>query len=101
MSALQPLYDKMGTGVCPLSCNGVDIKCCTDMTETKSSVKSQIDAAKAEIEKCTKEMETLKEERDKVLSELSLAEKKTKMQTEIESMKKRFRKRLKNRKWKS
>ena len=58
------------------------------MTETKSSVKSQIDAAKAEIEKCTKEMETLKEERDKVLSELSLAEKKTKMQTEIESMEK-------------
>lgn len=88
VSALQPLYDKMGTGVCPLSCNGVDIKCCTDMTETKSSVKSQIDAAKAEIEKCTKEMETLKEERDKVLSELSLAEKKTKMQTEIESMEK-------------
>lgn len=33
-------------------------------------------------------METLKEERDKVLSELSLAEKKTKMQTEIESMEK-------------
>lgn len=33
-------------------------------------------------------METLKEERDKVLSELSLAEKKTKMQTEIESMQK-------------
>lgn len=58
------------------------------MTETKSSVKGQIDAAKAEIEKCTKKMETLKEERDKVLSELSLAEKKTKMQTEIESMQK-------------
>ena len=88
VSALQPLYDKMGTGVCPLSCNGVDIKCCTDMTETKNSVKTQIDAAKTEIEKCTKEMEALKKEHDKVLSELSSAEKKTKMQTEIESMKK-------------
>lgn len=88
VSALQPLYDKMGTGVCPLSCNGVEIKCCTDMTETKDSVKKQIDAAKTEMEKCTKEMEALKKEHDKVLAKLSSAEKKAKMQTEIESMKK-------------
>ena len=88
VSALQPLYDKMGTGICPLSCNGVKIQCCTDMTDTKNSVKEQIDTAKATIEKNTKEMETLKTKRDKIVAEYSFAEKKTKLQTEIDSMRK-------------
>ena len=88
VSALQPLYDKMGTGICPLSCNGVKIQCCTDMTDTKNSVKEQIDTAKATIEKNTEEMETLKTKRDIIVAEYSFAEKKTKLQTEIDSMRK-------------
>ncbi len=88
VSALQPLYEKMGTGICPLSCNGIEIKCCTDMTDTKNSVKKQIDDASLTISKCMEELKEAKEAHDAIVKELALAEKKSRLQTEIDSMKK-------------
>ncbi|SDW83920.1 AAA domain-containing protein [Lachnospiraceae bacterium KHCPX20] len=69
IDALLPIYDKLGTGICPLASSAISIHCNTDMTETKADVKKQIDEAKDIVEQKTKDLEK-SEEAHKVLATL-------------------------------
>ena len=88
ISALTPLYDKMGTGICPLSNERIEIKCQTDMTETKNFIQQSIAAAKETIKTASENRAQLGERYNETTKLISKAERYHQLQMEIDTIRK-------------
>lgn len=88
ISALSPLYDKMGTGICPLSSERIEIKCQTDMTETKNFILQSIAVAKETIKTANENRTKLGEKYNETTKLISKAERYHQLQMEIDTIRK-------------
>lgn len=85
ISSLEPVYDRLGTGRCPLSDS---IKCSTDMSETRNRIGKDIKKAESDIKILTEKMNRLKDEYDLVKKDLEKAEKAEALKKDIATLKK-------------